>query len=272
MKRTNPSRRGVVPVVVGALFALTAVVCVCFQRNRRELVHDERYGTIRVHRVIAGNELVPVAGGLAQHVWELFLAIATPEFVAGRVIEYHVADDAASNYFAEVAASKEDNDRWKLVVNLGTADERRQLIETLVHELAHLVSLDSSQLDDQVSEGCTIKLEGGWARDDSMIWKFHQAFWSGYGNDAPHPDNHDLEIAITFEKTHEGEFVSDWAAMNVVEDFAESFQAFVFDEAPTGDSILDEKRRFFWNSPGEPERRQQIRRALDLDVASIEHS
>ena len=62
----------------------------------------------------------------------------------------------------------------------------------------------------------------GKTYDDADLQRFADRFWSGY-TDAPARDNVDADVAWDFYQAHEEDFVSDYAATNVSEDFAETF-------------------------------------------------
>lgn len=76
------------------------------------------------------------------------------------------------------------------------------------------------------------------------------------------PDDTDAERGEALFEAYPDDFVSDYAATNVVEDFAETFQAFVLEDEPAPDSPVAEKILFFWNLPSYVEVRERIRTDL----------
>jgi hypothetical protein len=136
-----------------------------------------------------------------------------------------------------------------LVANAAYADDADTLLQTLIHEYAHVLSLNVDQVP-EVSGPCdTLELSEGCALPTSFIYAFQTEFWDAYGDGAPEPDNDDPDVADTFYAAHEEDFVSDYAATNVTEDFAESFAAFVLEAEPDADTPLAQKIDFFWGVP-----------------------
>ena len=111
------------------------------------------------------------------------------------------------------------------------------------------MSLSPGQTDPDSWSCDTLQLDEGCAEPDSALWEFDQEFWAGYGSDAPDPGNADADIAYEFYLAHEDDFVSDYAATNVVEDFAESFMTFVLEPEPDSDTMVARKLLFFWDRP-----------------------
>ena len=61
-----------------------------------------------------------------------------------------------------------------------------------------------------------------------------------------------------FYKKYQDQFVGDYAVTHPAEDIAESFTHFVFSPKPAGESIRDQKVRFFYEYPELVELRGQI--------------
>ncbi|MEQ1737923.1 MAG: hypothetical protein ABL886_16140, partial [Rhodoglobus sp.] len=98
---------------------------------------------------------------------------------------------------------------------------------------------------------------------------FRDAFWSGYGDSAPTADNSDADVAWEFYLEHEDDFVSDYAATNVVEDLAESFMTWVIEDAPSGTSTIAAKLAFFDDYPGFVAVRERIRSEFSADLGLL---
>lgn len=153
--------------------------------------------------------------------------------------------------------------------DLGTvdvyADDSDTLLQALIHEYAHVLSLNVDQVPEASGSCETLELSEGCALPTSFIDDFQVEFWVAYGEDAPGPDNDDADVAYAFYETHEEDFVSDYAATNVTEDFAESFAAFVLEAEPDSDSPLAQKLDFFWNVPEFVEIRAHISEEFGLE-------
>jgi hypothetical protein len=225
---------------------------------------DDDFGSVEVYSVVDG-ELQPAASGLTQTVWDTFVRVVTPDFAADVMSQYRVGDAPDSDTLAYVYQD-DDPDHWILAANLATSEDEQSLIATLVHEYAHILTLPASQMDLDEASCATIELSEGCARDDSYLLAFEEQFWSGYGDTAPAPDNDDADVAYDFYLAHEEDFVSDYAATNVVEDIAESFMTFVLEDRPTADTVTAAKLGFFWNYPELEAIRERIRSEFSSEL------
>ena len=114
---------------------------------------------------------------------------------------------------------------WKL-------EERRELRHTIIHEFAHILTVNANQIDMRLERGdtCpTFELDEGCSEDNSYLFAFYEAFYENGNNDGDEA------------------FVTDYASENIVEDMAESFTFFVLRDRPEGETIAQEKIIFFYN-------------------------
>jgi hypothetical protein len=218
---------------------------------------DDDFGTVEVYSVLDDGALDPEATGLAAHVWDTFTRVVTPAFAGETITQFRAGDNADSDTLAYVY-QEDDPDYWVLAANLATSEDDTQLIATLIHEYAHILTLDTTQLDTSGDACPTLTLDEGCAGDGSLVYEFEQLFWSGY-TDSPDATNGDADLAWEFYQEHEDDFVSDYAATNVVEDVAETFMTFVLEDEPDGDSVIAQKILFFWQQPDLVAIRERIR-------------
>ncbi|MEV8359142.1 NADH:ubiquinone oxidoreductase subunit 4 (chain M) [Microbacterium sp. NPDC076895] len=224
---------------------------------------DEDLGVVEVYTVEPDASLSPTGDETTESVWDMFVRIVTPE-VAGSVIrDFRVGDSESSDTLAYVLQT-DDPEQWTLVVNLAYASDEDLLLSTLIHEYAHILSLSPGQTDPEAWSCDTLQLDEGCAEPDSALWAFDQEFWAQYGSDAPDPANADADLAYEFYLDHEDDFVSDYAATNVVEDFAESFMTFVLEPEPDSDTMIAQKLLFFWDRPEYVEIRDHVRAEFGL--------
>lgn len=227
-------------------------------------VEDDEFGTSEVYAVDAEGALSPhpsdpdVAG-----MWEMFVRIVTPDFAGSGMSEYRVADDPDSDTMAYVQRD-EAGTRWVLAANAAYAEDRDTLLATLIHEYAHILSLGDGEVVASYSVCETVELAEGCLASRSALLAFERQFWEPYGTAAPAPDDGDADAAWEFYLAHEDDFVSDYAATNVTEDFAESFAAFVQETEPAGNGVLAQKLRFFWQRPDYLAVRERIRGEFGL--------
>jgi hypothetical protein len=219
---------------------------------------DSDFGTVEVYTVLGDASLDPQPTGLTADIWETFTRLATPEVAASIVTEYRVGNSATSDTVAYVYQS-DDPTRWVLAANLAGSEDTCQLIATLVHEYAHILTLSVDQLAPSTDSCPTLALDEGCADPNAVIETFNEQFWVGYGDAAPSPANTDSDLAYSFYLEHEEDFVSDYAATNVVEDIAESFMTFVISDQATGQNVAAQKLQFFESYPQYVELRDRIR-------------
>ena len=213
--------------------------------------------------VAADATLTPRPDGRSSRVWNELLRVTTPEFAASMITEYQTGDDPDSDTLAYVA-SAEDPTKWVFAANLAYADDRDLLLTTLVHEYAHMLSLGADDTDASAVDCDTEWAGAGCLLPDSELQRFADRFWSGY-TDAPARDNLDADVAWDFYQAHEEDFVSDYAATNVSEDFAETFAGYVIEpDVDAIGSVIGRKFAFFDALPEYASARERIRAEFDL--------
>jgi hypothetical protein len=234
-----------------------AVLAPLDEHDGAPVEEDDDFGTVEVYTVLEDGSLDPLASGTAAHVWETFERVVTPDFAAETIAQFRVGDEPDSDTLAYVYQDR-DPSLWVLAANLATIEDDGLLISTLVHEFAHILTLGPEQFDPKVASCDTLELDEGCAFEDSLLYEFERRFWAGY-DDAPEPGNADADLAWEFYEGHEDDFVSDYAATNVVEDIAESFMTFVLEDQPEGDTVVAQKLDFFWEQPDLVALRERIR-------------
>lgn len=135
--------------------------------------------------------------------------------------------------------------RWTLGINETEPYIASEKMVTYVHEFSHVVSLRDDQVDYYASEEQCAGFwsEGVCIRAGAYLDDFYTQF---YETD---------DVLYT-----EDSFVSDYAMVNIEEDFAETFAYFVLTTYPQADRIVDDKIRFFYNYPQFVELRADILR------------
>lgn len=214
-------------------------------------------GTSRVYTVDSEGTLTPEPSADATRMWKVFQRVATPRYAARVISEFHVTDDPESDFSAMVTREY-DRDSWILTADVYLAEEPDFLLATMIHEYGHLLSLQISEIAPEQGTCPTLELSEGCAADSAALYAFQEAFWKGYA-DAPSSDNVDLAEGEDFFDRHQDDFVDAYAATNVVEDFAETFTAFVYELGFEGTTVAARKLEFFWDRPDYVEVRDRIR-------------
>jgi len=258
-------RRIIVIVASLLVLAFTAVAAIVWfaapggdLSNAVAVEKDDDFGTVEVYSVLDDGSLEPAATGLTARVWETFTRVTTIDFAAEVMTQYRVGDAPDSDTLAYVYQD-DDPVYWALAANLATSADESQLIATLIHEYAHILSLSTDELDTEATDCPGLQLDEGCAGEGSSLLGFQRAFWDRYGDAAPALDNVDADVAWEFYLEHEEHFVSDYAATNTVEDFAETFMTFVLEDEPAGDGDVASKLAYFWEFPEFVAIRERIR-------------
>lgn len=209
---------------------------------------------------------------LQNTAWDVFTALI-PSQDRQMVVQYNVFTDGYSNTLAAVDQNHTDPSQWILEIDIADLEDKDALLFTLIHEYAHLLTLNASQvipdqeivddptnlsLQEKKAAACPTYFTGtGCSYTDSYINMFYNRFWVDiddewrkidalqYGTD----DTLYFDGLYSFYKSHQDQFVDDYSTTHPAEDIAESFAYFVFAPKPTGNSIKEQKIAFFYEYP-----------------------
>lgn len=202
----------------------------------------------KIYTVTADQELYPKPSDGDNKLWELFRSIATNQTIKDRLETFEVFNDASNDSAASVWESSTPG-KWHINVNAAFADDRKDLIHTMVHEYGHIVTLDTTQVDKTTGACPVLTVPEGCVKSGSVLAEFHNAFWAGYGS----TDGADYSA---------DRFVSEYAASNTVEDLAETFAYFVLRPKPVGTAVKDQKIQKLYNFQDLVNIRNRIRASL----------
>ena len=206
-----------------------------------------------IYKVSTGEKITLDSGIDAtqyQNIWRDFARISPDSISDSYIDEYLVYSDSKDDSIAYVA-DDDGNGKWTLAINLAMylQDSKKEQSFTLIHELTHIITLNSSQV--VVSGGCkTYSTAEGCANQSSYLNQFVTKFWT--------PDM--LRIVAKEKDVYTGresKFTSEYAATNPEEDIAESFALYVLSQSPT-----HPKTQFFQNYPALVQIRLDIRSNL----------
>ena len=216
-----------------------------------------------------------------KEAWRVFTSII-PSENRRMVTEYLVFTDGNDNTLAAVDQTADDLTHWILEVDIADLSNRDALLFTLIHEYAHLLTLNDSQVDidedvfhdpanssllEDKAAACPYYFTGGGcSHSNSYIHRFYQRFWVSidpewkkidalqYADDlSPYYDG-----LFNFYLKHQDQFVDDYATTHPAEDIAETFAYFIFSPKPRQESIANEKILFFYEFPELVNLRRQI--------------
>jgi hypothetical protein len=212
----------------------------------------------KIYTVTTDQQLYPKPSDGDNKLWELFRSIATNQTIKDRLETFEVFNDASNDSAASVWESSTPG-KWHMNVNAAFADDRKDLIHTMVHEYGHIVTLDTTQVDKTNGACPVLTVPEGCVKSGSVLAEFHNAFWAGYSS----TDGADYSA---------DRFVSEYAASNTVEDLAETFAYFVLRPKPEGTAIKDQKIQKLYSFQNLVNIRNRIRATLaygEFDYFSI---
>lgn len=152
--------------------------------------------------------------------------------------------------------------RWEFGLDPADAGDETYLIETVLHEYFHSVSLNDQQVKYTARQNVdTYNEEGMVTFKGSYLDDFYQKFWVDYLDDCLA-----CEDTFNFFLRHENDFVTAYASTDPSEDLCESFAYFVLHRIPRGDEVWQQKLNFFQAYPELVEFRQTVREHL-LELA-----
>ena len=226
-----------------------------------------------------------------EEIWAKAL-ILIPDSYEHYLKAFRISSDGKENILAyvEPTDSEEVTDlsSWTLSVDpldvIGRMGEMKStdLNEILIHEFAHILSLNSLEIDpvpDADPEDTSwmkewdyntgYRIDEGVAKENSYINRFFQKFWGEEKlkkllalEEEMETDEEYYAAMDQFSIKYYTDFVSDYAMTNPVEDFSESFTHFVTKEKPDGETISNKKVLFFYDFPELVTMRDEIRQAL----------
>jgi hypothetical protein len=213
-----------------------------------------------------------------QNAWELFTTLIPSEQRA-IIAEYQVITDGPGDILAVVEQTKHDPNKWILEIDIADIRDTKNLVFTFLHELGHLLTLNSSQVPpdlevfnnpdsnriyDREAAACRNYFSGeGCSLKNSYLNIFFDRFWSSLFEewqpiDNIRDDDKRQDKLDAFYQKYKDRFVDDYAVTNPNEDIAESWAFFVLSPEPNGDTVADQKLNFFYNYPELTRLRGQI--------------
>lgn len=204
-----------------------------------------------------------------QKIW-VYFARLIPAEQRSYLTQFVVFTDGPEEVLAFVTQDVADPTQWVLAVDIADSANVEELTFTLIHEFAHLLTLNDAQvpvnpdlllepdneaLYEEAAAACPVYFPGeGCSEPTSYINAFYERFWVDIYDEWLEinfiEDEEEYAIALEeFYLAREADFVSDYAATSPEEDIAESFATFVLTPKPKGRSLADKKVAFFYDYP-----------------------
>ncbi len=215
-----------------------------------------------LYQVQSDLRLSPQPTAEHQKLWDLFSAVASKSVAAEQIESFEIVNDPDSGMAAAVGPASAPG-KWGVTINEVFADDKKDMIHTMIHEYGHVLTLGKDQVDGGVNSACPrLQITEGCTTPGSYLNAFYTKFWAKYGAQIPGEDSSYDEFDKFYRSQPEDTFVSEYAASNSVEDLAESWAVFVLREKPTGTTEADAKVAFFYDYPELVKERDRIRKAV----------
>ena len=203
-----------------------------------------------------------------EKIWN-FITWVVPADQRTMVTDFVLYTDGTGESLGAVEQSDSPN-YWMFEMDLIDGDDFPDLVTTVIHEFAHLLTLSHSQVttdypvfedpDDQLiydreAAICPnyFTLEG-CSKADSYLNTFFNRFWPDISVEwqaidaEPDQDLLDQRLSRLYQE-HSNQFVSEYAVTSPSEDIAETFMFFIISPKPSGTTIADQKILFFYDFP-----------------------
>ncbi|MBE1555630.1 hypothetical protein [Sporosarcina limicola] len=227
--------------------------------------------------VVVDNQISAYRDDLEMHVqiWEMFRYLI-PEKERKMLSGFTIFTDGNEEMLAQVEPDDDDVNSWLLGVDIMDADESLILKSTLLHEYAHLLTLQKNQMDMNedvlfADEDDPIHMTAaaacdyyfvdgmGCTKENSYLHQFYLQFWQDlieeWHERGVADDEEEME---EFFVDYEDQFVTDYAVTSPDEDIAEVWTYFILSPRPDGEEIWEQKILFFHQYPEQVKLRAEI--------------
>jgi hypothetical protein len=164
-----------------------------------------------------------------------------------------------------------ENDLFKYDLSIDYEDaksEDNELTATVIHEFGHVLTTNGEELEYTEKVDPNYYYEEGYflAKENSYLNEFYKRYWSDIYEDSLIAERVEEpeEARSYFYMRHLNHFATEYCSTSPAEDIAESFALFVLEDKPKGNTIPEQKKRFFYEFDEFIKVREEIREKLKL--------
>lgn len=214
------------------------------------------------------SQQLPDQDAAFRRIWQDAITLLPKNILSENVVEFQLNTDGGDGSLAFVELIDPESGKWLFAVDPVdyTGKRDQEVVHTLIHEFAHIYFLRAEEIDmsTEAIDGCSrLAVDEGCVNSGSVINSYHLRFWSALdkehaalveaGTEGESTQAEALEDAVAeFYSRYSDQFVSEYAATNIVEDMAETFAHFVLSKRPansetieTYETVAEEKLLFF---------------------------
>jgi len=198
-----------------------------------------------------------------QELWSLTKDVV-PQSHRNYMNEFMIYNGEVTGSLGYVYDTAIDLSTWQMGLAINYADDRNELLYTIIHEFGHILTLNDTQLDSSVSSGnCNNYFPGeGCARAQAFINKLYNLGWADIWSEYQQAQGSETSLQNFYEQ-HRDRFVTNYAATNPGEDIAEVFATFVtMSGKPDGSTLAEKKILLMYDEPELVQLRDYIRSNL----------
>ncbi len=196
-----------------------------------------------------------------------------PQDKLKRIVEIKEDSDGINGVLAYVEQKDFNGKTWIMAYDPQDIDLRAQadntldkieMIKSIIHEYAHIESLNETQVKhgEYEAKKDELLIKEGILKKNSYLELFTHKFWSEENIKKLTNINNNDNMPFEEYDNNPNNYVTEYAATNFVEDFAESFTEFVMNDKKTGNTIAEQKINFFYQFPELVKLREHIRNGL----------
>ncbi len=184
-----------------------------------------------------------------QRLWRLIKKII-PLNYRSKIGEFLIYNGTITDTFGLSEKINNDASKWRIGIAINYADDDQQkLIFTILHEFAHILTLNNDHIDTMVRESNCVNYFNnlGCSNNNSYINQFQSQFWTDIWSDYLVSKNGTQIEMLSFYNFYSDHFFLPNSAISPEEDIADVFATFVLrEEGATGNSIAEQKIEFMY--------------------------
>ncbi|WP_299548908.1 putative zinc-binding metallopeptidase [Seonamhaeicola sp.] len=204
-----------------------------------------------------------------QHIWDLTKKVVPPKY-RSKMSEFLIFNGEPSGTAGFVVETSSDLSKWQMAIAINYSDDEQELIYTIIHEFAHILTLNNDQVNSGINESsCNNFFTGeGCSKQASYINKLYGQFWADIWGEYLKASDSETGLDNFYNK-YERRFVTQYASTNPGEDIAEVFAVFVTrNGGVNGNSIAEQKIQLMYDHPELVSLRDYIRNNLGASRTS----